>query len=98
MSKQTMGTRILTVLFALIMIAAGAGFFALIIRPTRGADLRLPNYITCGAARCDSPELGRFGAYSLKYYERRWKRMCQGSARYAAMREAYEMGRPQPCN
>ena len=97
MSKQTCGERTLTVVFAIVMIAAGAGFFTLIIRPSLGADLKLPDYIKCGSAVCDSPTLGKFGTYSLKYYERRWKRMCQTSARYDAMREAYEMGRPQPC-
>jgi hypothetical protein len=28
----------------------------------------------------------------------RWKQMCKGAARYDAMREAYELKRPDPCN
>ena len=28
----------------------------------------------------------------------RWKVMCKGPARYEAMREAYELRKPDPCN
>ena len=45
----------------------------------------------------ESMQLGRFGTYSDEYYARRWKRMCAGSARYEAMREANDRGRPMPC-
>lgn len=42
-------------------------------------------------------EIDKFGTYSLRYYEKRWRAMCKGPARYDAMREASAMGRPQPC-
>lgn len=88
---------LLTVVFSLIMLLGAIGFFILIIRPTRGAEL--PNYIKCGKAECNyrPGEIDKFGRYSLKYYERRWNKMCQGAARYDAMREAYDMRRPNPC-
>ena len=28
----------------------------------------------------------------------RWREMCKGAARYDAMREAYELRMPDPCN
>jgi hypothetical protein len=61
-----------------------------------GADLALPNLIKCGKSHCDrfEPSDEKFGD---QYYERRWKQMCQGSARYDAMREAYDLGKAQPC-
>lgn len=44
-----------------------------------------------------SGNLDGFGAYSSRYYERHWKRMCKTPARYDAMREAAEMGKRNPC-
>ena len=39
-----------------------------------------------------------FGTYSQHYYQRRWSRLCKGGAgRYDAMREAYDLGKPDPC-
>lgn len=45
----------------------------------------------------ESSDLNKFGIYSNKYYEKRWERMCKTGARYDAMREAYDMGKKQPC-
>ena len=39
----------------------------------------------------------RYYRYGDHYYERRWRIMCLGPARYDAMAEAYELGRPNPC-
>lgn len=67
------------------------------IEKANAADLalpRLPYEITHGYSRAP---LGTFGTYSNHYLHRRWARMCKGAARYQAMGEAYEMGRPQPC-
>jgi hypothetical protein len=41
--------------------------------------------------------IGRFGVYSDQYMHRRWARMCKGPARYDAMREANQEGKPNPC-
>ena len=42
-------------------------------------------------------DIDKFGTYSDEYYARRWKRMCEGPARYDAMREANDRGKPMPC-
>jgi len=43
-----------------------------------------------------------FGAYSQAYVDRqqarRWRELCKGGGRYQAMSEAYEAGKPDPCN
>jgi len=43
-----------------------------------------------------------FGTYSKAYLDRqqakRWKQLCKGGGRYQAMSEAYEAGKPDPCN
>lgn len=43
-----------------------------------------------------------FGTYSKAYLDRqqvkRWKELCKGGGRYQAMSEAYEAGKPDPCN
>lgn len=33
-----------------------------------------------------------------KWLQKRWRELCKGGGRYQAMGEAYEMGRPDPCN
>lgn len=42
-----------------------------------------------------------FGTYSDAYMARKqwrlWKQMCKGSARYQAMWEAHDAGKPNPC-
>lgn len=81
-----------TVGITLCMIVAGLAI--LFTEKVHGAEL--PDVIKCGTSVCDGDVSG-FGRYSDRYYARRWKRMCNGSARYAAMREAYEMHKPQPC-
>lgn len=67
----------------------------LIGNSANGASLKLPSLITKGHS--DSARIDQFGKYNMAYYQRRWKRMCAGSARYDAMREAYEMKKEQPC-
>jgi hypothetical protein len=99
-------------LFATCTIAFGAlvvFWFVKILAPVpaQGAtlDLRnMPPMIMCGAAMCDKRatyiadgEIDKFGRYSSKYYEKRWKRMCKTGARYDAMREANDMGKANPC-
>ena len=42
-------------------------------------------------------DISKFGRYGDAYYQRRWRRMCLGAARYDAMREADELGKPNPC-
>jgi hypothetical protein len=32
-----------------------------------------------------------------QFLSKRWKVMCAGAARYAAMAEAYDLGKPDPC-
>jgi len=43
-----------------------------------------------------------FGTYSQKYLDKqqakRWKLLCKGGGRYQAMSEAYQAGKPDPCN
>lgn len=43
-----------------------------------------------------------FGTYSQKYLDKqqakRWKQLCRGGGRYQAMSEAYQAGKPDPCN
>jgi len=43
-----------------------------------------------------------FGTYSKAYLDRhrlkQWKEQCKGAGRYQAMSEAYEAGKPDPCN
>lgn len=46
----------------------------------------------------DTHHIGVFGTYSDAYLHRRWVRMCRGPARYDAMREAYDMRKPDPCS
>lgn len=58
-------------------------------------DIPLPPEITMGYSY-DRP-IGLFGTYSTHYMQRRWARMCKGPMRYEAMREAFELGRPNPC-
>lgn len=36
--------------------------------------------------------------YHEKWLKERWATLCKGGGRYQAMAEAYEMGRPDPCN
>jgi hypothetical protein len=53
-----------------------------------GAELSVPVI--------DGP-IDKFGRYGDRYYQRRWKRMCAGPARYDAMREANDLGKRNPC-
>lgn len=57
----------------------------------------LPYVIMHGYSRPQSMVLNKFGVYTPKYYERRWKKLCQGGGRYVAMAEAFDMKKPQPC-
>lgn len=84
-----------------LFIAAAILF--LFSRPSGSSELLLevPDYIKCGEREClhyEGGPLGKFGTYSLPYMQRRWERMCDGPARYDAMREANDMGQPQPCS
>lgn len=42
-----------------------------------------------------------FGTYSKAYIDRqdakRWAELCKGGGRYQAMAEAFEKGKPNPC-
>jgi hypothetical protein len=70
----------------------------LIARRAHGADIyALPNEIKHGRSMPDG-DISTFGTYSPAYYRSRWSRMCKGPQRYDAMREAYDMQRPDPCN
>lgn len=44
----------------------------------------------------------QFGTYSQAYLDRqqikKWKILCKGGGRYQAMAEAYNAGKPDPCN
>ncbi len=58
---------------------------------------------TCANARAylsNQPEI--FGSYSQAYKDRwqlkKWRAMCKTGARYQAMSEAYNVGKPDPCN
>jgi hypothetical protein len=96
-------------LFGVSLIALGVVIAFWFVRTARGAELdlhkhNLPPMIMCGAAMCNAKgtytadgEIDKFGRYSSKYYEKRWKRMCKTGARYDAMREANDMGKEQPC-
>jgi len=59
---------------------------------------------TCTYARSDYRPNAQpmFGTYSQAYLDRqqtkRWKELCKGGGRYQAMSEAYEAGKPDPCN
>lgn len=101
-----LGERIWLAFFATLTaascVALGIVITVWCMRTVRGAELA--PMIMCGANMCDvrgayvgDGPIDKFGTYSLKYYERRWKRMCKTGARYDAMREANDMGRPQPC-
>lgn len=48
------------------------------------------------ASSADLP-LARFGTYSDAHLRKRWANLCKGGGRYQAMAEAYELGRPDPC-
>lgn len=63
----------------------------------RGADL-LPIEITQGRSAPVDGDVSKFGRYDDAYMRRRWRRMCQGSARYQAMGEAYDARKPDPCS
>jgi len=59
---------------------------------------------TCTHARSDYRPNAQpmFGTYSRAYLDsqqaKRWKELCKGGGRYQAMSEAYEAGKPDPCN
>lgn len=44
----------------------------------------------------------QFGTYSQAHIDqqqsKKWKELCRGAGRYQAMREAYDAGKPDPCN
>lgn len=75
----------------------------LLIGPATAAELDvktlagLPPEILYGQSKPDATDLTKFGRYGDAYYQRRWARMCKGSARYEAMREAWDLGKRQPC-
>jgi hypothetical protein len=62
---------------------------------SRNAVLALTLALACTSASAAS--LGRFGTYSTVYIEKRWAKMCEGSARYQAMWEAHDLSKPNPC-
>jgi hypothetical protein len=60
---------------------------------------------SAGAAEASGYRPGEnpsFGVYSRAYVDRqqakRWRELCKGGGRYQAMSEAYEAGKPDPCN
>ena len=61
----------------------------------RGAELVIPEKFRDRVY--ESGDLNKFGRYGDAYYLRRWKRMCNGPARYDAMREANDLGKGNPC-
>lgn len=75
-----------------VLLAIGVVLFA--SAQIVAAELNLPRH---GTPVHESSSLDRFGRYGDAYYLRRWKRMCAGSARYDAMREANDLGKPNPC-
>lgn len=54
------------------------------------AELKLPKIIT--------RDFGRPSNTVDAINDGRWSEMCKGAARYEAMREAYELRKPDPCN
>lgn len=97
---------LLTIAFCICVLIAGGLFLWCIITATRvrGADLELlkkkhgqMEYRFGDFERPTDGDIGSFGVYSPGYYQRRWRRMCDGPQRYDAMREADAMGRPMPC-
>ena len=56
--------------------------------------------MAAGLAAAMAPTM--FGTYNDAFMERRqakkWKKMCEGSARYDAMSEAYVLRKPNPCD
>lgn len=75
-------------------IVLSVGFWIVvsgIVQHARGADMPVIG------RRVIDGEVGKFGRYGDQYYARRWQRMCNGSARYDAMREAYDLGKRNPC-
>lgn len=89
--------------FTLCMIAASSWANSFAIRP---AEARLHIAMELPKAFQDrvmeykglAPgEVSRFGVYGDHYYFRRWKRMCKGSERYEAMREAFDLKKGNPC-
>jgi hypothetical protein len=76
---------------AFVIFVVGFALFLLIcaIELGHSAELRIRDY--------QRSRLDRFGQYGDAYYERRWFKMCKGPARYDAMREAYELGKKNPC-
>lgn len=87
---------LLTGMFLLGSITVG-GVVVYSVKRAVAADLAvLPPYITCGYRICDG-DISKFGRYADHYYARRWKRMCNGPARYMAMSEAYDLGMKNPC-
>jgi hypothetical protein len=71
------------------------------VQHARGADyICTPAQTEAGECLplIDRPGIRAFGTYSDHYYQRRWARLCKGAGRYDAMREAYDLGKPDPCN
>lgn len=79
----------------LIMVVFWMLVGGLVARCAHSAEL--PYVIMHGYSRPQSMVLNKFGVYTPKYYERRWKKLCQGGGRYVAMAEAFDMNKPQPC-
>lgn len=82
---------------ALLVAATIAAGLATSSSP-RAEPATIPLTILPQEPRTDG-DISRFGAYSDAYLQRRWRRMCATSARYDAMREAYDMrGIPSVCS
>lgn len=83
--KMIVGIMLMCVVLVVVLI----GVLFHIPRVT-GAEIALPKIITEGFGRpsrtVDAINAGR------------WREMCKGAARYEAMREAYELRKPDPCN
>ncbi len=77
--------------FLVLMVAALVTLIAVLIL-----------MMTSRPARAYQPsQQPMFGTYSRAYTERqqakRWRELCKGGGRYQAMSEAYEAGKPDPC-
>lgn len=70
------------------------------------SGLFLSAALIAGALLIKPARAQEFGTFSDAYLAKRaakaqaaeWKELCKGAGRYAAMREAYEQRKPDPCN
>lgn len=98
--KLTIEKALVAIILFAILLASILAFVLIDIARTSkayGAEIALPQIITRGTFKDESPSLNRFGAYSITYMQSRWQRMCKGAARYDAMREANDLNTSNPC-